>query len=79
MPGRREPPGIFFLQSREIPMKSTKSSNEASRSSGSRGSADSGTKKASNAHAAQRQSEKSMANKERSRHTSATAGDKSSK
>jgi hypothetical protein len=44
-----------------------KSDDDASRSSGSRGAARTGTKKASNAHAAQRQSEKASANKANSK------------
>lgn len=44
-------------------MRSTpKSDNDKTRSSGGRGAANSGVKKASNAHAAQRQGEKARAN-----------------
>jgi hypothetical protein len=66
--------------SKGVPMKQTpksagKSDDDAARSSGSRGAARTGTKKASNAHEAQRQSEKASANKAGSKRA-ASGGEK---
>ena len=51
------------MRSGKQPTTTGKSSTPASGSTGGRGAADTGTKKASNAHAAQRQSAKAEANK----------------
>jgi hypothetical protein len=63
---------------KESKMASTpKSGNDKARSSGARGAANSGVKKASNAHAAQRQGEKASANKASGKRGS-TGGEKKS-